>query len=244
MSIINLCLPQSLFSAIMQNPIEKPHWLFVKGTQGDANFRVGLQKYVIPAPLDSNSICCSRQFCSTALLLFLCAYSYTHISADTVSSVYHVAPARHVYRDVAALAHCPHWLKCPSATYSYKYHYNYIRSYYRGGTAPHNVCAWPWLHPSHPPPTSPPLPCPTSGPPPHLMMWLCPSMVAPYAAPRRFPEFPTTAQRRQRCWSHHVYGECPGITCRGYPARTHRLDATLGSPFQAFSLTFVLTQGI
>ena len=31
--------------------MEKPHWLFVKGTQGDANFRVGLQKYIIPEPL-------------------------------------------------------------------------------------------------------------------------------------------------------------------------------------------------
>ena len=50
-SIINLCLPQSLFSAITQNPIGKTHWLVVKGTQGDANLRVGLQKYVIPAPL-------------------------------------------------------------------------------------------------------------------------------------------------------------------------------------------------
>ena len=34
--------------------MEKTHWLFVKGTQGDANFRVGLQKYVIPAPLYCN----------------------------------------------------------------------------------------------------------------------------------------------------------------------------------------------
>ena len=29
----------------------KTHWLVVKGTQGDANFCVGLQKYVFPAPL-------------------------------------------------------------------------------------------------------------------------------------------------------------------------------------------------
>ena len=28
----------------------KTYWLVVMGTQGDANFRVGLQKYVIPAP--------------------------------------------------------------------------------------------------------------------------------------------------------------------------------------------------
>ena len=27
--------------------MEKSHWLFVEGTQGDANFLVGLQKYVI-----------------------------------------------------------------------------------------------------------------------------------------------------------------------------------------------------
>ena len=33
--------------------MEKPHWLFVKGTQGDANFQDGLQKYIIPAPLCS-----------------------------------------------------------------------------------------------------------------------------------------------------------------------------------------------
>ena len=50
-SIINFCLPQSLFSAIMQNPMGKTHRLVVKGTQSDANFRVGLQKYVNPAPL-------------------------------------------------------------------------------------------------------------------------------------------------------------------------------------------------
>ena len=31
--------------------MEKPHWLFVEGTQGDANFWVGLPKYVIPALL-------------------------------------------------------------------------------------------------------------------------------------------------------------------------------------------------
>ena len=31
--------------------MEKSHWLFVEGTQGDANFLVGLQKYVIPTPL-------------------------------------------------------------------------------------------------------------------------------------------------------------------------------------------------
>ena len=31
--------------------MEKTYWLFVEGTQGDANFRVGLQKYVIPTPL-------------------------------------------------------------------------------------------------------------------------------------------------------------------------------------------------
>ena len=30
----------------MQNPMEKNHWLFVEGTQGDANFRVDLHKYV------------------------------------------------------------------------------------------------------------------------------------------------------------------------------------------------------
>ena len=34
--------------------MEQPHWLVVEGTQGDANFRVGLQKYVIPAPLYIN----------------------------------------------------------------------------------------------------------------------------------------------------------------------------------------------
>ncbi|TNN71121.1 hypothetical protein EYF80_018641 [Liparis tanakae] len=38
-------------------------------------------------------------------------------------------------------------------------------------------------------------------------------MVAPYPAPRRFPEFPTTAQRRQRPGSHEPYGDLPGITC-------------------------------
>ena len=31
--------------------MEKTNWLFVNGTHGDAHFRVGLQKYVIPAPL-------------------------------------------------------------------------------------------------------------------------------------------------------------------------------------------------
>ena len=50
-----LFMTQSLFSAIMQNPMEK-NWLVVKGTQGDANFRVGLHKYVIPAPLYNNTI--------------------------------------------------------------------------------------------------------------------------------------------------------------------------------------------
>ena len=31
--------------------MEKSYWLFDKGTQGDANFLVGLQKYVIPGAL-------------------------------------------------------------------------------------------------------------------------------------------------------------------------------------------------
>ena len=31
--------------------MEKTHWLFVEGTLGNANFRVGLQKYIIPAPV-------------------------------------------------------------------------------------------------------------------------------------------------------------------------------------------------
>ena len=48
---MNLCLPQSLFSAITQNPMVKSYWLFVKGTQGDANFLVGLKKYIIPGAL-------------------------------------------------------------------------------------------------------------------------------------------------------------------------------------------------
>ena len=42
-----------LLSAMIQNPMEKIPLAFVKGTQGDANFRVGLQKYVIHAPLYS-----------------------------------------------------------------------------------------------------------------------------------------------------------------------------------------------
>ena len=44
-------------SAIIQNPMEKSHWLLLRGNQGDANFLVGLQKYVITAPLylDSSS---------------------------------------------------------------------------------------------------------------------------------------------------------------------------------------------
>lgn len=42
-------------------------------------------------------------------------------------------------------------------------------------------------------------------------------MVAPYLAPRRFPEFPTTAQRRQRPGSHEPYGDLPGITCDKQP---------------------------
>ena len=32
-SIINLCLPQNLFPAIIQNPMEKSHWLFGEGTR-------------------------------------------------------------------------------------------------------------------------------------------------------------------------------------------------------------------
>ena len=31
--------------------MEKTHWLFVEGTQGDANFLVGIQKYIIPGAL-------------------------------------------------------------------------------------------------------------------------------------------------------------------------------------------------
>ena len=45
------CLPQSLFFCNnAKSNGKKPFWLFVEGTQRDANFRVGLQKY-IPAPL-------------------------------------------------------------------------------------------------------------------------------------------------------------------------------------------------
>lgn len=38
-------------------------------------------------------------------------------------------------------------------------------------------------------------------------------MVAPYPAPRRFPELPTTAHRRHRDGSQELYGDLPGITC-------------------------------
>ena len=31
--------------------MEKSHWLFVEGTQGDAHFLVELEKYVIPGAL-------------------------------------------------------------------------------------------------------------------------------------------------------------------------------------------------
>jgi len=48
-------------------------------------------------------------------------------------------------------------------------------------------------------------------------------MVAPYPAPRRFPEFPTTAQRRQRPGSHKPYGDLPGITCE-YSRDLFKLD--------------------
>ena len=39
----------------MQNPMGKTPWLFVEGTQGDANFQVGLQKQVVPEPLYSTN---------------------------------------------------------------------------------------------------------------------------------------------------------------------------------------------
>ena len=35
--------------------MEKSHWLFVEGTQCDANFLVGLQKYATPAPVYSQA---------------------------------------------------------------------------------------------------------------------------------------------------------------------------------------------
>lgn len=49
LSLINLCLPRSLFSAAIQNPIKKSRRLILEGNQGDANFRVSLQNFVIPA---------------------------------------------------------------------------------------------------------------------------------------------------------------------------------------------------
>lgn len=49
LSLINLCLPRSLFSAAIRNPIKKSRRLILEGNQGDANFRVSLQNFVIPA---------------------------------------------------------------------------------------------------------------------------------------------------------------------------------------------------
>lgn len=46
--IINLCLPQGVYLAIIQNTIErKSHKPFAKENQGDADFQVNLQKYFI-----------------------------------------------------------------------------------------------------------------------------------------------------------------------------------------------------
>ena len=52
LSLMNLCLLQSLFSAVIQNPIKKSRRLILEGNQGDANFRVSLQNFVIPAVLN------------------------------------------------------------------------------------------------------------------------------------------------------------------------------------------------
>ena len=50
--------------------------LFVEGNQGDANFRVGLQKYVIPAPLycvQMQSVYTSHSFASRSFHCDLCS---------------------------------------------------------------------------------------------------------------------------------------------------------------------------
>ena len=47
LSIINFCLPQASFPAFIQNPMKKKTLFFCGGNQRDANFRVGLQKYII-----------------------------------------------------------------------------------------------------------------------------------------------------------------------------------------------------
>lgn len=51
LSIINFCLSQSLFSAVIQNPTEKIPLAFCQGNQGAVNSQAGLQIIVIPAAL-------------------------------------------------------------------------------------------------------------------------------------------------------------------------------------------------
>jgi len=49
--IISFCKLQTLFSAIIQKPLEKMCWVFVKKTSVTLTWQVGQQKYTITAPL-------------------------------------------------------------------------------------------------------------------------------------------------------------------------------------------------
>lgn len=50
-SIVNLCLPHAIFSAVIQNGMENSHRLFVERTRVKLSFGFAEQRYVVAAAL-------------------------------------------------------------------------------------------------------------------------------------------------------------------------------------------------
>lgn len=117
-NFINVCLPQRLFSAIIQNPIQNSHW-----NQRDANFRVILHKYVIATPPYGEAHCEKCQFKLPWQLSFI------HASCNLVLELFWIYKIIGWIQHVNFNLQCSNWREQPL----YYYYYNVVITTYGSG---------------------------------------------------------------------------------------------------------------